>query len=375
MRAGARRKTPFVVAGAIVLVAGAAVAAWFGGVFHNSSLARFDGVWQGAYACPASGSSSEVNRSATVVVRNGSMLFYTGLPGQPGSFTIVGAVRPDDTIELTGPGIDRSGANYQFGMAGKFTADQFAVTALPPTRPCQLKLARQPGADIDAVQRSIDADLAKRNTDADQLRLNAEAERKKADADAAKAQADANAALAKAEADAAKAKADADVARARADADAAAAAAKAKADADAAIAAATKAKADADRRLAGNTSVATAPKTPMARINRFDGVWRGNFACQAGGSDNRGPSDVAKLVRIKDGQMTVESGGTQGEPRTYRSVGTIGDDDTIDLRGPGTTSKGTPYQFHMVGKFGGNGFTGDTILAGRACRLTLARDK
>ncbi len=361
LRAGARRKTPFVIAAGIVLIAGAAAAAWFGGAFRDTASGRHDGVWQGSYHCPTAGQSAEFTRPAVVVVRNGSTLYYSGLPGQPNSFTIVGAVRPDDTIELTGPGIDRSQANYQFTMTGKFIGDQVMVTAAPPTRPCELKLTRQPGADVGAVQRSIDADMAKRNAEADQLRRNDDAERKKVDADAAKTRADADAAKTKADADAAKLKADADAAKAKADADAAAAAAKIKADADAA--------------KRNNPNIATAPKTPAAHINRFDGNWRGSIDCPPGGSENRPASSVPRVVHVANGEMVVETAGIQGQPRTYRGVGTVGDDDTIDLRGPGTTQKGTPYQFHMVGKFTGNTFSGEAIFSGRACTLKLTRDK
>jgi hypothetical protein len=73
--------------------------------------------------------------------------------------------------------------------------------------------------------------------------------------------------------------------------------------------------------------------------------------------------------------VVLESGGTQGQPRTYRAIGTIQDDDTVDLRGPGTTQKGTPFQFHLVGKFSGDTFTGTTSMAGRPCKLTLTRQK
>jgi class 3 adenylate cyclase len=355
---GTRSRTPLLIAAAVVLIAAGAAGAWFGGVFRDTSPSRYDGVWQGTYSCPTAGQSAEFTRPATVVVRGGNLPYYAGIPGQTGFFSIAGTVRADDTIELSGPGINVNAANYQYVMTGKFVGDQLSVVAAPPVRPCVLKLVRQRNADVAAVQRNIDADIAKRNAEADQLRLNAEADRKKADADAAKAAADA-----------AKARADADAARAKADADAA----KAKADADAAAA---KAKAEADKRAANPPSVATAPKaTPGARINRFDGVWRGELACAAGGPDNRQATNVARIVRIKDGEMTFESGGTLGQPRTYRAVGTVLDDDTIDLRGPGTSQRGTPFQFHLAGKFNGNSFSGDTVLAGRPCKVTLTRER
>src|SRR6185369_2366075 len=131
----------------------------------------------------------------------------------------------------------------------------------------------------------------------------------------------------------------------------------------------------ADKRNAPPPQVATAPKAPVvARINRFDGVWRGDFNCAAGGADNRPATEVPRLVRIKDGEMVVETS-TQGQPRSYRAVGTVLDDDTVDLRGPGINQKGGTYQFHMLGKFSGNSFSGDTVLSGRRCKLTLTRDK
>ncbi len=358
-----RGRGPLLAGLAILLIAGGAAAAWFGGAFRDTSLGRYDGVWQGSYRCPNTGGSPEFTRPATIVVRNGNVAYYAGIPGQTGFFSISGAVRPDDTIELSGPGINSNAVSYQYNMAGKFAGDQLGIAALPPVRPCELTLARQRDADVAQVQRTIDADIAKRNAEADQIRRNEDAERKKANADAAKAKADADATRAKADADAAKAKADADTASAAATA----AAAKAKADADAA-------------KRNAPPQVVTAPKPPpnppvVARLNRFDGIWRGDFACQAGGPDHRAATNVTRLVRIKGGEMTLESGGIQGQPRSYRAVGTVEDDDTVDLRGPGTTQKGTPYQFHLVGKFSGNSFSGDIVLAGRPCKLTLAREK
>jgi hypothetical protein len=81
------------------------------------------------------------------------------------------------------------------------------------------------------------------------------------------------------------------------------------------------------------------------------------------------PDNVAA---VQNSEMTLEMT-LPGRPRSLRSSGRIGDDDSIELRGPGLGPAGKLFEHFFKGQFSTDGFT-QAEPRGRPCALQLSRE-
>jgi class 3 adenylate cyclase len=205
-------------------------------------------------------------------------------------------------------------------------------------------LARHPdGAHAAEARERISGLLAeaRQAVEAERARLKA------GEADAARIRAETEAARLRAEREAGRVKAEAEAARVKLEADAA--------------------KKRAEVRPAPE-SVAAAP--PRSRATRFDGIWVGEMSCPEWRA--RPPFRRPQRVVVQNGEMTLEVN-FPGRPQPVRSSGKIGDDDSVELRGPGMGPAGKVFERVFTGRFTTDGFTGQVEPPGRPCALQLSR--
>jgi hypothetical protein len=134
-----------------------------------------------------------------------------------------------------------------------------------------------------------------------------------------------------------------------------------------------KVRAAIDRRKAEVARATSAPiAMPAGRESRFDGVWVGELSCP----DWRGGSAFQRPQRavVRNGEMTLDLAAQPGRPRPVQAVGTVRDDDSIELRGPGFGPGGKILERVIRGHFVDGRFTAQADRAARPCSLELSRE-
>jgi hypothetical protein len=238
-------------------------------------------------------------------------------------------------------------------------------------------------ADLDRLRAEAQAKeraaaQAQAAADAARLKTEAEAAREKAEAELARARSEAEAARQRTETEVAQRRAEAEAARLQAEserrkaAEERAAAARARAETEAAKAASGAPLAGG---TAGGPSVAIAPavspqEPPLGRESRFDGTWRGEVTCPAW--RDMPATSRARRFSVSKGEMIVDVG-VQGQPSSWKVTGRIREDDTIELRGPGISRAGKPFDQVVTGRFTTNAFSGETVGPVRPCSVKLTR--
>ena len=258
------------------------------------------------------------------------------------------------------------------------------------------QLATETARQKAEAERAVASERAKAEADLDRLRTEAQAKERaaaqaQAAADAARLKAEAEAAREKAEAELARVKSEAEAARQRSEAEVAqhraeAETAKQRAEnerrkAEEARAAAARARADAE----ATRSSASAPRAgepasartaaiapPPTRESRFDGTWAGEMTCPAW--RDLPAATRARRFAISNGELALDVG-VQGQAPSWRATGKVREDDTIELRGPGISTAGKPFEQVIKGRFSANTFSAETTGPVRPCSLKLARSR
>jgi class 3 adenylate cyclase len=107
-------------------------------------------------------------------------------------------------------------------------------------------------------------------------------------------------------------------------------------------------------------------------LNRFDGVWRGDYRCA---QLRQNPAfSSPRSMSVENGVVVFQSG-TPGTPGWYRAEGRIRDDGQVVLLGKGISpladALGTEYALSLSGRFNGDRFQAEGKSGPRDCALDL----